>query len=235
MTLAQWTTHQACPSLSGSALAPSLISNTKQPALSTLLLKPTLQNRLKGSRPLPATNASSTSAECRAEHKGRCSSRAAQGLEGVWTETCKRSVLRTIEDICTGCYTSQFREKSKNNLGVGGGEVFQGFDLHFEGLVRVHSSGTAQRQKGFPGRGNSVCKGREAQRIEIVKLLSLGNSGDAAGKSNYCQLLRRSLERQTRILYLIPLRGDPIPPCLYLPSTAELQRPRLLHNREHYD
>ena len=91
-----------------------------------------------------------------------------------------------------------------------------------------------QGQKDFPGRENSVCKGREAQNVEIVKLLGLGKSGDAASESNYCQPLWNS-ECQIRMVYFIPFRGKPIPSCLYLPSTNVLQKPRLLYNMEHDD
>lgn len=79
--------------------------------------------------------------------------------------------------------------------------MFREFDLRPEGLIGVIHL-TEKRQKGFPGRGNSVCKGRDAQRIEIIQLLSLGNSRDAAGKLNCCQPLQ-SLECHTRMLYFI--------------------------------
>ena len=42
-------------------------------------------------------------------------------------------------DLYLMLYTCTIKEKSKHDLGVGKGEVFQEFDLHPEGLIGVHS------------------------------------------------------------------------------------------------
>lgn len=65
---------------------------------------------------------------------------------------------------------------------VGGAEVFQEFDPHLEGLIRIHSPPRAETKELSRNRKQGVerHKSRKAQRIEIVELLSLGNSGNAA-------------------------------------------------------